>query len=245
MKCEAMAMAFQFTTSHGGRLYFAGSDGIDDTLSIHDLTRRSTISGKAKKSARGFQFTTSHGGRQHEPDAESHYICSFNSRPHTEVDPLNFFSMSVVSVFQFTTSHGGRQERRDRMKRSTDFQFTTSHGGRRNCASKQPNTKTFQFTTSHGGRRDTIAHNLMNIYLSIHDLTRRSTLIRSQANIRWKSFNSRPHTEVDFQDLQPYKFLYFFQFTTSHGGRLFDTDGFEEWRIFQFTTSHGGRPAAI
>ena len=56
--------AFQFTTSQGGRPVASAASLISFSLSIHDLTRRSTTSAFAAFTAgRTFQFTTSQGGR--------------------------------------------------------------------------------------------------------------------------------------------------------------------------------------
>ena len=55
--------------------------------------------------------------------------------------------------------------------------------------------------------------------LSTHDLTRRSTLIGVDNLIFDKSFNSRPHTEVDVFAYCKESDLQAFQLTTSHGGR--------------------------
>ena len=100
------------------------------------------------------------------------------------------------------------------------FQFTTSQGGRHNNLLLLPCSIIFQFTTSQGGRRAEIPDNALAIPLSIHDLTRRSTISRCN-NIRFCfdlsihdltrrstrmylilvlfgfPFNSRPHKEVD------------------------------------------------
>ena len=58
------------------------------SLSIHDLTRRSTISPEETGSITVFQFTTSRGGR-----------------------PNCLFILHLYIDFQFTTSRGGRQQK--------------------------------------------------------------------------------------------------------------------------------------
>ena len=80
-------------------------------------------------------------------------------------------------------------------------------------------TVTFQFTTSQGGRRDRHACISLNTFLSIHDLTRRST---SQGCYNMRSWQ-------------------LFQFTTSQGGRLAEAHKAVIINFFQFTTSQGGR----
>ena len=127
-----------------------------------------------------------------------------------------------ASVFQFTTSQGGRRYRyikfhfdsnlsiHDLTRRSTATVFTL-----------QLDEETFQFTTSQGGRLHRLYLLIYLIILSIHDLTRRSTdmaiidyntgvfqFTTSQggrlacfenAPVCTRSFNSRPHKEVDRQ----------------------------------------------
>ena len=77
---------FQFTTSQGGRpVTFGIAPRI--SLSIHDLTRRSTPTSRAMSEYCAFQFTTSQGGRRFTPT-------------------ISF----IFKTFQFTTSQGGRLE---------------------------------------------------------------------------------------------------------------------------------------
>ena len=54
-------------------------------LSIHDLTRRSTIDIAFENIKLAFQFTTSQGGRQNLAKLCGE-MAPFNSRPHKEVD---------------------------------------------------------------------------------------------------------------------------------------------------------------
>ena len=76
---------FQFTTSQGGRRYFSGLMPKGLSLSIHDLTRRSTSQTFYPNGVFIFQFTTSQGGRLLSTIPRP--SCSpFNSRPHKEVD---------------------------------------------------------------------------------------------------------------------------------------------------------------
>ena len=66
-----------------------------------------------------------------------------------------------------------------------DFQLTTSHGGRRCMHSrKEMGNKDFQLTTSHGGRQ------------ACRDMAQGI-----------EPFNSRPHMEVDKQDVPLYPWL--------------------------------------
>ncbi len=105
--------------------------------------------------AKNFQFTTSQGGR----------LSPGQPRP-------------IMSIFQFTTSQGGRPRSTPIAFPISIFQFTTSQGGRLSGASASGLRFSFQFTTSQGGRR---------------------ALIYSWPFCR--SFNSRPHKEVDVNNL--------------------------------------------
>ena len=125
-------------------------------------------------------------------------IPSFNSRPHEEVD------LSILGCFLTSPSFNSRPHEEvdifpSRKCRLTDtFQFTTSRGGRRRwnailCSFKSFNSRpheevdppyiqiivsisSFQFTTSRGGRPGSVRYVHSFCHLSIHDLTRRSTL---------------------------------------------------------------------
>ena len=59
----------------------------------------------------------------------------------------------------------------------------------------------FQLTTSQGGRPRAAKHCCFCIYISTHDLTRRSTVTGRCLRLSASYFNSRPHKEVDMQDL--------------------------------------------
>ena len=128
-------------------------------LSIHDLTRRSTVKEYVNKQWTGLSI---------------HDLTRRSTSLKTEPCNLQIF-------FQFTTSQGGRPS----------FQIATG----------QPTI--FQFTTSQGGRHVTLFNSSIYTTLSIHDLTRRSTIQR--------------HGETPLPDT--------FQFTTSQGGRR-KTSGF-------------------
>ena len=100
---------------------------------------------------------------------------TFNSRPHKEVDKRKRIMRAWQRSFQFTTSQGGRH-----------FYFHT-----------KILRFIFQFTTSQGGRLRFWMNRLVELYLSIHDLTRRSTASSDRA----------------------FTLVFLFQFTTSQGGR--------------------------
>ena len=121
-------------------------------LSIHDLTRRSTITGMVKQSFEFFQFTTSQGGRQRRDKHDKRY-----------------------DGFQFTTSQGGRQNLLNSIE---DNKYLSIHDLTRRSTyfrKRSPDSWIFQFTTSQGGRRSGTPPEKGFTSLSIHDLTRRST----------------------------------------------------------------------
>ena len=82
--------------------------GFYNNLSIHDLTRRSTTFCRSLWRRSAFQFTTSQGGR-----------------------PISATLGATLEFFQFTTSQGGRLLPQVFRHRQLLFQFTTSQGGRR------------------------------------------------------------------------------------------------------------------
>ena len=60
----------------------------------------------------------------------------------------------------------------------------------------------FQLTTSRGGRHFRHHRPSCPAIISTHDLTRRSTRVAFRKNWKIKSFNSRPHEEVDWRSIQ-------------------------------------------
>ena len=122
----------------------------------------------------------------------------FNSRPHKEVDAMDSvrtYGYEDLSIHDLT-------------RRSTQGSDLTK------------NIAVFQFTTSQGGRQRRRFDIMKNEYLSIHDLTRRST--------KTNAFNEA-ESQLSIHDLTRRSTLYrnasrqkeyFFQFTTSQGGRL-------------------------
>ena len=82
------------------------------------------------------------------------------------------------------------------------FQFTTSQGGRRPCPHcRHMNT---DLSIHDLTRRSTAFPSQVArpVPLSIHDLTRRSTCFTPSIIDRDRTFNSRPHKEVDSKYLQ-------------------------------------------
>ena len=122
-------------------------------LSIHDLTRRSTLTSSVVNTLIG----------------------SFNSRPHKEVDharvvaPPGYLHLSIHDLTRRSTNYSYQAVA------LLIFQFTTSQGGRRLFRNSFASSLIFQFTTSQGGRLACSEFPPVPQYLSIHDLTRRST----------------------------------------------------------------------
>ena len=99
----------------------------------------------------------------------------FNSRPHKEVDCTIIRDVRDESVFQFTTSQGGRHLQDQVLHRKQITFNSRPH--------KEVDLMLVDF--AHGKK------------LSIHDLTRRSTIDTRRSWRGTLSFNSRPHKEVD------------------------------------------------
>ena len=189
-------LLFQFTTSQGGRQF--------SKIFFTNL--------------RIFQFTTSQGGRRQQANRLTGRS-SFNSRPHKEVD---FLSLALIPTHYTFNSRPHKEV--DAITIASDlvevhFQFTTSQGGRRILKSDENIYESFQFTTSQGGRPYLKLFFVYSIILSIHDLTRRSTLYNNYSIVLMQSFNSRPHKEVDYNGTIIQMPTTIFQFTTSQGGR--------------------------
>ena len=142
----------------------------------------------------------------------------FNSRPHEEVDHTFSSVGASDSIFQLTTSRGGRLQ-------SSSFR----------CSS-------FEYFNSRPHEEvDWLACVLAYyVYISTHDLTRRSTVYiqvlqedrefqlttsrggRPIDSVLYgdnKYFNSRPHEEVDLINTNYDANIDTFQLTTSRGGR--------------------------
>ena len=87
------------------------------------------------------------------------------------------------SIFQLTTSRGGRPITEQETATTNSFQLTTSRGGRLHRWTMRNAGTAFQLTTSRGGRRSIPGGKHTRTGISTHDLTRRSTLARSQIPI--------------------------------------------------------------
>ena len=142
-------------------------------LSIHDLTRRSTMIQPCSKKLFVFQFTTSQGGRPFHLVAKAPAL-SFNSRPHKEVDLLRRNRERMVRSFNSRPHKEVDRATCRAVHTRLDFQFTTSQGGRLVPSFLVIFPTFFQFTTSQGGRRQL-----------------------AQTLLCHNPFNSRPHKEVD------------------------------------------------
>ena len=121
-----------------------------------------------------FQFTTSQGGRLRRR-YKTMNRWPFNSRPHKEVDPIpdGRYNQSDLSIHDLTrrSTRGGHKDGEYRIT----FQFTTSQGGRPGILSSSIHQRTFN---SRPHKEVDLVLRPRTTYrrLSIHDLTRRSTM---------------------------------------------------------------------
>ena len=88
--------------------HLSNTDHID-RVSTHDLSKRSTVGTIGRKTAVAFQLTTSRRGRHTPGRSFFSPTTSFNSRPHEEVDWSSFNALPMAEKFQLTTSRRGRR----------------------------------------------------------------------------------------------------------------------------------------
>ena len=165
---------FQFTTSQGGRrredeLFIPAHD-----LSIHDLTRRSTIDGKP-----AYTLKRSFNSRPHkEVDFGKRKVCaegrSFNSRPHKEVDSFPIYAFSFRLSFN-SRPHKEVDDLGDFLRLGRGLSI---HDLTRRSTVSYIKTDSYVSLSIHDLTRRSTSHlidGLVDECLSIHDLTRRST----------------------------------------------------------------------
>ncbi len=145
---------FQSTTSRGGRRQRIKTHDAEQSISIHDLPRRSTYFTIIEQLyCIAFQSTTSRGGRHSllNTGRNASFI-SIHDLPRRS---------TVIFTAKYTTAF--------------EFQSTTSRGGRHMLQITRMYLGIFQSTTSRGGRL--IQYSISTQYhtISIHDLPRRST----------------------------------------------------------------------
>ena len=132
-------------------------DRSTDTISTHDLTRKSTNSSLPCSS------------KMH---ISTHDLTRRSTRAWCMI-------YALVRVFQLTTSRGGRRMATLYAIAQTLFQLTTSRGGRQE--SKKAEAELKYFNSRPHEEVDTADHTPYNAYyISTHDLTRRSTAIFTQ-----------------------------------------------------------------
>ena len=190
------------------------------SLSIHDLTRRSTIRGTLSR----FPNSTFNSRPHKEVDLAPYWrrrpIQAFNSRPHKEVDKNSLVFLLRIRSFN-SRPHKEVDAVGDLKKQiKAFFQFTTSQGGRRcgcnnNCGcgcsfNSRPHKEVDK-------RRiiTEVLHQSFNSrpHKEVDD-------IHSHLKEQDDTFNSRPHKEVDVLYQHNGTNKKSFQFTTSQGGRL-------------------------
>ena len=144
-------------------------------ISTHDLTKRSTIEQTYSVQRVVFQLTTSRRGRLITPSGTTKPKSNFNSRPHEEVDYTQLYRICAKKYFN-SRPH----------EEVDDYLQTYANTGRE-----------FQLTTSRRGRPQRVPQSPCKAEISTHDLTKRSTLLRTIPTLYLMHFNSRPHEEVD------------------------------------------------
>ncbi len=151
-----------------------GRCSVDGSLSIHDLTQRSTLIQFFVYALLDFQFTTSRRGR------------------HVAV-PGDAFD----AIFQFTTSRRGRPF--DHLPDHNNTCLSIHDLTQRSTAYPLPHPHPCGLSIHDLTQRSTNFCKLVHIlyFLSIHDLTQRSTMWHRLVLQAYKAFNSRPHAEVD------------------------------------------------
>ena len=144
-------------------------------------------------------------------------------------------------AFQFTTSQGGRQARQLRTLSLQPFN-SRPH---KEVDDLTGRTEQMERLSIHDlTRRSTVFYQLFAFFyrLSIHDLTRRSTRGCKSRSQEKSSFNSRPHKEVDYGDLSDVSDVETFNSRPHKEVDYSDMAFPKPVRNFQFTTSQGGRP---
>ena len=144
-------------------------------LSTHDLTRRSTWAGVSEDE---FNALSTHDLTRRSTWCSVKTTvrkCSFNSRPHKEVDCEWAEYPTKVLDFQLTTSQGGRLPCQPFSTAGKPFNSRPHKEVDEKQVTEVDSPQIFQLTTSQGGRQlfPHAIHRLSD--LSTHDLTRRST----------------------------------------------------------------------
>ena len=169
-------------------------------ISTHDLTKRST-----------------------RLNAYEYNICRISTHDLTKrstTTPLWFYLLG--RRFQLTTSRRGRPRNPRYQKWNTHFNSRPHEEVDRNEFRNPLARLKFQLTTSRRGRRK--QNNVVSrIYISTHDLTKRSTGFKEELTTK----------------------VVVFQLTTSRRGRRDYANEFVMTLIFQLTTSRRGRPSAF
>ena len=189
-----------------------------------------------------FQLTTSRRGRLHSTGNISRLCIPFNSRPHEEVDPLEPRSRSVPEKdFQLTTSRRGRLLSGFHLTSVTSFNSRPHEEVDPDDPAILGILNIFQLTTSRRGRPDDAHNGSMRTCLSTHDLTKRSTIYSHTNTVRPRSFNSRPHEEVDASNIDPIQVDDLSTHDLTKRSTAFCRSFFHSF-FFQLTTSRRGRP---
>ena len=129
LNIETKSNPFQFPTFREGRQHAAHICHLTGILSIHDLSKRSTINGSFAIPAK---YLSIHDLPRRSTCLVFHIDvddCSFNSRPPEEVDKYQANLPAALS--SFNSRPPKEVDASDRLRLSSIvFQFTTSRGGR-------------------------------------------------------------------------------------------------------------------
>ncbi len=123
-------LTLQLTTSRRGRQVLPDMTELEREPSTHDLTKRST-----NRREIVIDYICTFNSRPHEEVDLSrmfpaHGIRSFNSRPHEEVDSLCSYIVTLSGSLQLTTSRRGRHIMHNYPSPFYSLQLTTSRRGR-------------------------------------------------------------------------------------------------------------------
>ena len=122
---------------------------------------------------------------------------NFNPRTHKECDCRRLTNLSQIILFQSTHSQRVRHALTVHLDGLIIFQSTHSQRVRHANPNHAGKVYKFQSTHSQRVRRYLIKFMEVNIYISIHALTKSATALHLFCNISLYYFNPRTHKECD------------------------------------------------
>ena len=142
----------------------------------------------------------------------------FNSRPHEEVDRQGIPKTPEELEFQLTTSRRGRPKQQPLCAERMEFQLTTSRRGRPTRVNNFYEIQQFQLTTSRRGRPFPLNATESPLFISTHDLTKRSTCLFKHKD-HFQSISTHDLTKRSTRSTTTLAVKRLFQLTTSRRGR--------------------------